>query len=440
MPRPHPRRRLLNSVARRCTLAAATAAALGTAVAVSAPPAVQLPPSATQSVSFTATDPAHHSGHPHHGHHDDGHHGHDQHGGHGQPGHGQSDHGTPPPEPSGEPTPPEAIPLPPWAPPTDTGDDPGTDWGTGPIVDPGTEPGPDPETGGGESSEFTLTELFRPPSAKVLDWIAANPDDPRRAAIEAELAHQPAAMWFTEYNPGRITADVRAITSAAAEAEQVPVLVVYAIPNRDCGGHSRGGAPDLAAYNAWVRDFAAGLGDSEAVVILEPDSLALADCLPEGDRQARYTALAEAARTLKAANPEARVYLDGGHSGWHPAEQQAAALRASGVTEADGVYSNVANFHTTEDETAYTRAILDALGDPDLGAVIDTSRNGNGAPAAGQWCDPQGRALGQPPTLTTGEDRIDAYLWIKLPGESDGCLGKPGDFVPDYAASLVNND
>ncbi|NEE44283.1 glycoside hydrolase family 6 protein, partial [Streptomyces sp. SID8455] len=37
----------------------------------------------------------------------------------------------------------------------------------------------------------------------------------------------------------------------------------------------------------------------------------------------------------------------------------------------------------------------------------------------------------------TGEDRIDAYLWVKLPGESDGCSAAPGAFSPEYAHGLA---
>ncbi|CAL9314775.1 Endoglucanase E-2 [Streptomyces sp. SudanB66_2053] len=143
---------------------------------------------------------------------------------------------------------------------------------------------------------------------------------------------------------------------------------------------------------------------------------------------------------LKEANPRARVYYDAGHSGWHTPAEQADLLRQAGAASpasSDGVFSNVSNFHATADEIAYDRAVLDALGGTDLGAVIDTSRNGNGAPADGEWCDPAGRALGRAPTLTTGEARIDAYLWVKLPGESDGCKGAPGTFSPSYAYDLA---
>lgn len=285
------------------------------------------------------------------------------------------------------------------------------------------------------------TRLYRYPESRVLDWVRANPDDPRRAVIESRIADQPAAVWFADHSPESITSRVRAVASGGAARGRTPVLVPYAIPDRDCGGHSEGGAPDLAAYDAWIDRFAAGLGDSEVIVILEPDAIAQSECLSAGQRADRFASLARAGRVLKDANPRARVYFDAGHSGWHAPAKQAALLRQAGAASAassDGVFSNVSNFHATADEVAYDRAVLDALGGPPgLGAVIDTSRNGNGAPADGEWCDPAGRKLGRTPTLSTGEAGIDAYLWVKLPGESDGCKGSPGTFTPSYAYDLA---
>ncbi|MGW2744591.1 glycoside hydrolase family 6 protein [Streptomyces sp. NPDC001450] len=280
--------------------------------------------------------------------------------------------------------------------------------------------------------------LYRHPDSQVMDWVRAHPGDPRTAIISSRIADQPAAVWFAEYSPDTIAAQVRAVTAGAAAQGRVPVLVPYAIPDRDCGGASRGGAPDLAAYDAWIDAFARGLGSGEAIVVLEPDSIAQSGCLSDADRAARFASLARAGRALKAANPRARVYYDAGHSGWNPPAKQAALLKQAGADAADGIFSNVSNFRTTADEIAYDRQVLDALGSPaSLGAVIDTSRNGNGAPPDGQWCDPAGRRIGRPPTLTTGEARIDAYLWVKLPGESDGCRGAAGTFTPSYAYDLA---
>ncbi|MFG2799215.1 glycoside hydrolase family 6 protein [Streptomyces pseudovenezuelae] len=287
------------------------------------------------------------------------------------------------------------------------------------------------------------TRLYRHPASQVLDWVRDHPRDWRAEVIESRIADRPAAVWFADYTPGTITSRVRAVTSGGAAQGRVPVLVPYAIPDRDCGGASQGGAPDLGAYDAWIDRFAAGLGSGEVVVVLEPDSIAQSDCLSDAGRADRFAALARAGRVLKAANPRARVYYDAGHSAWRPASEQAALLRRAGAASAassDGIFSNVSNFHTTSAEIAYDRRVLDALAGPSsLGAVIDTSRNGNGAPSDGEWCDPAGRKIGRPPSLNTGEARIDAYLWVKLPGESDGCRGTPGTFSPSYAYDLASS-
>ncbi len=285
------------------------------------------------------------------------------------------------------------------------------------------------------------TGLYRHPDSQVLDWVRDHPDDPRRAVIESRIAGRPAAVWFADYSPDTITSRVRAVVSGGAAQGRVPVVVPYAVPDRDCGGYSEGGAPDLAAYDDWIDRFAAGLGGAEVIVILEPDAIAQSGCLSAGERADRFASLARAGRVLKDADPRARVYFDAGHSGWRTPAEQAALLRQAGAASAassDGVFSNVSNFHATAAEAAYDRAVLDALdGPPGLGAVIDTSRNGNGAPADGEWCDPAGRRIGHAPTLSTGEAGIDAYLWVKLPGESDGCKGEPGTFTPSYAYDLA---
>ncbi|MFE5818692.1 glycoside hydrolase family 6 protein [Streptomyces sp. NPDC056479] len=283
--------------------------------------------------------------------------------------------------------------------------------------------------------------LYRHPDSQVLEWVRDNPADPRHAVIESRIAAQPAAVWFADYTPDTITDRVRAVTSGGSALGRVPVVVPYAIPDRDCGGYSEGGAPSLDAYDAWIDRFAAGLGSGDVIVILEPDSVAQSECLSAGARADRFASLARAGRAFKEANPKARVYYDAGHSGWNAPGKQAQWLKQAGAAStasSDGVFSNVSNFHATTDEIAYDRQVLDALGGPPgLGAVIDTSRNGAGAPPDGQWCDPDGRKLGRAPTLGTGEARIDAYLWVKLPGESDGCKGRPGTFTASYAYDLA---
>ena len=73
--------------------------------------------------------------------------------------------------------------------------------------------------------------------------------------------------------------------------------------------------------------------------------------------------------------------------------------------------------------------------------VIDTSRNGLGpwnhegryGDTHEDWCNPPDRGLGTRPDTTTDVPLVDAYLWIKVPGESDGkCYrGTAGPLDPE---------
>ena len=285
----------------------------------------------------------------------------------------------------------------------------------------------------------TGTHFYQDPGSQVARWVAANTGDYRQPVIASRIAGQAQAVWFSSYHPATVTSDVSRVTSAAAAAGQVPVLAVYEIPNRDCGGASAGGAPDLASYDSWVRSFAAGLGSGQSIVILEPDSIALTTCLSSQQQADRFASLSRAGAAIHAAAPNAKVYFDGGHSAWNSAAEQASRLRSAGVlSNADGFSTNVSNFNTTSSEVGYDKAILAALGNPShLHAVVDTSRNGNGPAAGGAWCDPSGRALGDYPTADTGDPAIDAFLWIKPPGEADGCAGSAGTFLPDVAYALA---
>jgi len=247
-----------------------------------------------------------------------------------------------------------------------------------------------------------------------------------------ELAGVPTALWLGSWS-GDVAGTVSGTVRAAAASGAVPVFVVYNVPDTDCGGYSAGGATSPAAYAQWVRQVAAGIGTAEAVVVVEPDALAQL-C---GDPAARYAMLDGAIDTLEA-NPGTHTYLDAGNPTWIGAQEMAARLRAAGVADADGFAVNVSNFETTASNLSYGRTISAALGGAHF--VVDTSRNGNGA--GGGWCNPAGRAVGERPTGSTGQAGVDAYLWIKRVGESDGqCNGGPaaGTFWPEYAIGLIRN-
>jgi endoglucanase len=257
------------------------------------------------------------------------------------------------------------------------------------------------------------------------------------ADLLVRIARTPQATWFGDWNGTDPAGAVREVVQRAQTAGQVPFLVAYNIPSRDCGQFSAGGAPSADAYRQWLDGFARGIGDARAIVIVEPDALALTDCLPLADQGRAVELVRYAARTLSAL-PGVTGYLDAGHSGWHAPEAIAARLRDAGVELVRGFSLNISNFRLTADEVPYGERVSALLGGQPF--VVDTSRNGAGPTAAAEWCNPPGRALGPSPTANTGSPAADAFLWIKRPGESDGtCNGGPsaGTWWPEEALALA---
>ena len=335
------------------------------------------------------------------------------------------------------------------------------------------------------------------------------------------LAQYPAATWLESGSPAQVAAQAAEVTQQAEALREVPVFVAYNIPFRDCAQYSAGGATSVAEYTAWIDGVVEGIGDSPAVVILEPDGLGIipwytnidgnlewcqpAEADPDTAAAERFEMLNYAVDEL-AALPATAVYLDGTHNGWLNVGDASDRLAKAGVAKANGFFLNVSNYHYTENLEQYGAwiskclagfegrygecpnqywnggpegtAIADLLGawtgvglsssgawsdtatDPALNTsginaryegiegvahfVIDTSRNGQGPwtppagvyPDAQDWCNPPGRGLGARPTTDTGNALVDAYLWVKIPGESDGqCargLGGTGTVDPEW--------
>jgi endoglucanase len=126
------------------------------------------------------------------------------------------------------------------------------------------------------------------------------------------------------------------------------------------------------------------------------------------------------------------VYLDVGHPRWISHFVISKTLKR--VYNFYGISINVSNFVPTEECIRYGTSI----GKP---FVIDTSRNGAEYSDAG-WCNPPNKRLGELPKIVEGHLLLEAFLWIKVPGESDGKENggpKAGVFWPSYAKELLND-
>ncbi len=272
------------------------------------------------------------------------------------------------------------------------------------------------------------------PQSAAMRAAQGDPSSPQLTAI----ANTPTAYWMDQASTPAV--DAKYIADAQAVGT-MPILALYGIPHRDCGSFAAGGFSSGAAYRGWIDGVAAAIGGGPAAIILEPDALAMADCLSADQRQERFDLMSYAVDTLTR-DPAAAVYIDAGHSRWVNADEMAARLNQVGVAKARGFSLNTANFFTTDEEQGYGDAISGLTNGAHY--VIDTSRNGAG-PADGDmyWCNPSGRALGTPPTTATADGNVDAYLWVKRPGESDGSCGRgdpgAGRFMSQNAITLARN-
>lgn len=217
------------------------------------------------------------------------------------------------------------------------------------------------------------------------------------------------------------------------------------------------------------------------VLIVEPDSLpnlasnmAMHHCGNPATVAAYKQGIAYAVGQLVAKAPKVTLYIDAAHGGWLGWENNLEAFMTvlkdmdMPLASVRGFSTNVANYQPlgkmcpwapdqgyrngyclqgkhADDECcsdpcklesqwnpgnnelnyaqALTKAAQGSLGF-DAKVVIDTGRNGVGdmRQDCSNWCNPRGAGAGRASTTETADSSlIDAYFWLKTPGESDGC-------------------
>jgi cellulose 1,4-beta-cellobiosidase len=258
----------------------------------------------------------------------------------------------------------------------------------------------------------------------------------------------------------------------------------------DCAG---GIAKYKSEYcDPFVSVLAAYKGKVPVVVVVEPDSLPnLATnaghphCGNEATQNAYKTGIKYALEQLTT-KTDATIYLDAAHGGWlgweDNAEKFLMLLKGMDlpVTKMRGFATNVANYQPVgalcpwEPDQGYRNGFclngkhkehpccmdackLESQYNPannelnyaqeltkaakamlswDAVAIIDTGRNGvpDMRSDCSNWCNPRNSGAGWASTAETNNSMIDAFFWLKTPGESDGCsqLLPSGDACPRY--------
>ncbi len=285
---------------------------------------------------------------------------------------------------------------------------------------------------------------------------------PEAAPLIRKMEAFPTAIWESSIE------DTQSVTRHldAARRQQltggvpvVTVFTVYDLPGRDCSAESSSGelSPDAAGEARYEHQFIDPIAaafrahrDQRIAVVLEPDSLAnlvtnldRPRCAAAADIYKR--GIADAISTLSM--PHVSIYLDAAHAGWLgwpknlvravPLFKEVLQM-AGGAHRVRGFALNVSSYdpvkvpetrprdphYAPNDELSYADDLargLEAAGVTGKKFVIDTGRNGRAdiRTVAGSWCNVKGAGLGERPRAAPAP-LVDAYLYIKVPGESDG--------------------
>nr|XP_036575920.1 Cellobiohydrolase II [Colletotrichum truncatum]KAF6782576.1 Cellobiohydrolase II [Colletotrichum truncatum] len=325
----------------------------------------------------------------------------------------------------------------------------------------GTTPGP---TGGATytGNPFAGVDLWANSYyASEISTLAIPSLSPALATAAAKVAKVPTFMWMDTRAKVPLVestlADIRRANQAGGN--YAGQFVVYDLPDRDCAAAAsngefaiaNGGVAKYKEYIDAIRTMLLKYSDIRTLLVIEPDSLAnlvtnlnVPKC---AGAQAAYLECTDyAIRQLNL--PHVAMYLDGGHAGWlgwpanlPPAAQMyAKVFKDAGSPKAlRGLVTNVANYNawSASSPAPYTQSnpnydekhYIEALG-PALRAqgwdaqfIVDQGRSGKqptGQEQWGDWCNAIGTGFGLRPSTNTGSSLVDAFVWVKPGGESDG--------------------
>ncbi|KAJ0160724.1 Exoglucanase 2 [Colletotrichum tanaceti] len=297
--------------------------------------------------------------------------------------------------------------------------------------------------------------------ASEISTLAIPSLSPALATAAANVAKVPTFMWMDTRAKVPLVdstlADIRRANQAGGN--YAGEFVVYDLPDRDCAAAASngefsiadGGVAKYKEYIDAIRAMVIKYSDIRILLAIEPDSLAnlvtnlnVPKC---AGAQAAYLECTNYAVT-QLNLPNVAMYLDAGHAGWlgwtanlGPAAQMYAKLfnDAGRPKSLRGLVTNVSNYNgwslsspppytqgnSNFDEKRYIEALAPLLSAQgwDAHFIVDQGRSGKqptGQEAWGNWCNAVGTGFGPRPSTNTGSPLVDAFVWVKPGGESDG--------------------
>lgn len=240
------------------------------------------------------------------------------------------------------------------------------------------------------------------------------------------LGSQPVGYWIGPWTQD-IYCELATVISRAKLSRSIPIIVASFFHfNNDFRPAQINRI--IERYLTMIYFLAKAIGSAPAILVLEPNALAFTAKLNDPVLQDRIVRLFRDSIAVLKTHTGAKVYLDAAHPNWLSPEHMAVFLARAGIDNADGFVVNTSNFIDNNRNITYAEAISQLLSDKHF--MIDTSRNGQGPAADYAWCNPQGRGIGRQAGFQHKHKLVDALLWLKPPGESDGVHCPDGRLAP----------
>jgi cellulose 1,4-beta-cellobiosidase len=260
------------------------------------------------------------------------------------------------------------------------------------------------------------------------------------------------------------------------DAPTILLFVISNLPNRSCSTKFRDAELTIEAdgERLYREEFIDKLAEQfrsyprlRIAAIIEPSSLAeLATNSndPQCVASERVYLDSIVYALTKLSGPNVFLYLDAASSnwtGWDPGRKRLAQIlqevlvAAGGADRIRGFASNIGAYNALDGDTdrrilpgnpcqnelTYVQELSEDLakaGVVDKTFLIDTGRNGRSGVRtdAGNWCNVKGAGLGERPRAAPLA-LVDAYVWAKPPGESDG---NADPSAPDFERACASSD
>ncbi|MFT4286419.1 glycoside hydrolase family 6 protein [Nocardioides sp.] len=282
----------------------------------------------------------------------------------------------------------------------------------------------------------------------------------KRKRTLAKAALQPRAAWLTAATPmDKVELYFREYIDNTQHGDPdklVQMTIFREFPRTEAHRDIPLTAQEQADYREWIDRAATAIGDTRALILLEPDlpenapEAGKAKGLEVADPEVRLGLVRYAAQKL-AALPRTTIYLDAGAADWIDVGRMVPVLQAAGIEYARGIFVGATHRTSVGADAVFAGRVIDALaaaGHPGKRAVLDTADNGRPYTTRqfkrkhprGNYNDPvvcrskrekRCQTIGVPPTTDVTAPRpalklkprqaaavatyVEAFLWIGRP-------------------------